>query len=184
MEQKNLVQEVRSLLDSGLSPSEVVRELVALGVSEDEARKLIIYANREMLSLIREELESIAEVSVKNAEDRIVARLRRYVEEAKKDVKMDLEVSMKKELRSLIDSYLREVRTVRDRMDIIEKRLIDVENRVFGIEEGDRKRRQVSVLPLGSILLVVALLAETDFLLKVVALGVGTLLVIWGVIRG
>lgn len=135
----DVIETIKQLIRAGASSDEIVQTLKSMGIEEDEARRLILLAERDMLRVLRNEIRSIA------AEE--------FVEQAKKmkgeilaDIReqLDAEIRLSRKrmldlLRDEVHKYIAELRHLSDRVDMIERRLYDLEERVSRIRVPERK---------------------------------------------
>lgn len=185
---KNLIAIVRSMLDSGSSVEEIVSALKDMGIPEEDARKLIILANREILLSLRNELRDIVVGVLDEEREKFVASLRSelrdYVETQMKIANRNL----LKMLREETGKYLSELTKLEEKVEILDRRLLDLEKRVYHREEssihfGSMKVGKLMAL-FGVLVLLSAFFVPLDLPARIGLAVAGLVFAVGGVILG
>ncbi len=129
----DIIETIKQLIRAGASSDEIVQTLKSMGIEEEEARKLILLAERDMLRVLRNEIRSIAADEFVEQAKKMKGEILAEIREA-----LDAEVRLSRKrmldlLRDEINKYMAELRHLSDRVDMIERRLYDLEERVSKI---------------------------------------------------
>jgi hypothetical protein len=151
----NLISIVRSMLDSGASVEEIVSSLKEMGVSEADARRLIVLANREILLTLRNDLRNLVKDVFEEEKENFLREIRKEIDESLDFKVKEINRRLFKLVRDEIGKYTSELSRLEDKVDVIDKRLLDVEKRVYSHRGG----RIGGGLTLGKALILVGVLA-------------------------
>ncbi len=176
------------MLDSGSSVEEIVSALKEMGIPEEDARRLIILANREILLSLRNELREIVEGVLEEEQEKFLSSLRSelrdYVETQMKIANRNL----LKMLREETGKYLSELTKLEEKVDVLDRRVLDLEKKVYHKEEGSIRFGSMKVGKLlavfGALVLVSAFFVPLDLPARIGLAVAGLIFVIGGVIVG
>ncbi len=127
----DLVALVRSMLDSGASADEIISTLKEMGVSEEDAKRIILLANREILLALKNELRNIARPVVEEVVEETKKELEREIRKIIEREATTINRALMKTLRKEVGKYLTELTHLEERVDLIDRRLMDVEKEVY-----------------------------------------------------
>jgi len=109
-----------------------------MGISEDEARKLILLAERDMLRVLRNEIREIAadafDERAEAMKKDLAADVNRIVDSQMKLTKKLLFDSVREEL----NRYISTISRLEDRLSVLEKKVYDLETRLGDLESSYR----------------------------------------------
>ena len=183
MPQQNIITLVRNMLDSGASVNDVISSLRELGIPREDAERIILLANRDLLlrlrSDIREIVKEVFDAEKDELERSIREDTRHYVDSQLKIINRNL----LKMLRDEVGKYTQELSKVEERLNILDGKIFELEKAVFHRKGNIRVGRGISVghllVFLGLLLGGVALAVPLDPVVKT-ALGLGALIFIVG----
>ena len=142
----DVLETIKNMIRQGASSDEIVESLRAMGIAEEEARRLILLAEREMLRVLRNEIREIAKDAFFEQAEEMKKELLMEVNKAV-DVQMKL---AKKNLTELIrrelNRYVSTVSRLEDRVSLIERKLYDVEYTVARLESSRFGRSKKGLL--------------------------------------
>ncbi len=185
----DVLETIKTMIRQGASSDEIVDTLKSMGIAEDEARKLILLAERDMLRVLRNEIREIAaDAFIEQAErmkKQLAADVDRMVDTRLRLAQKTLTDMIRKEL----NAYVSTVSRLEERMSLVERKLYDLEDQVARIESyAPRKKSNVAikyVVPLiGIALLISSVLFSTDKTVATYLFAGGILFVLGGVIFG
>ncbi len=129
----DVIETIKQLVRAGASSEEIVATLKSMGVDEEEARKLILLAERDMLRVLRNEIREIAKDAFDERAEEMKKALIAEIREA-----LDAEIRLSRRrlvdmLRDEVNRYAAELRDLSDRVDRLERRVYDLEQRISRI---------------------------------------------------
>ena len=134
---------------------DIVSSLREMGIPEEDARRLIVLANREILLTLRHDLREIVRSVVEEERERIAGEMR---DEMRKYIDAQLRVmnrNLLKMIREELGKYISELSKLEEKAEIMERRLLDLEKAVY---HRPRERIRIGgVLKLGHILIILSL---------------------------
>ncbi len=191
MPEPEIIRTVRELISAGASEKEIVRTLTEMGLTEEEARKLILVAQKDILLTLRNELKEMAREVLSEEKPRflgdILEKLKKIVENSRKEIE--------KSLWSKLKEPVARIGNLEDRMDSVEKNIMDLRHEISEIKGAMGKvvfrgylgmALGIGLIALGSALLVLTFFslsasAEMDFLLLLIKIAVSAIILIGGV---
>lgn len=186
-----IIRTVRELISAGASEKEIVRTLTEMGLTEEEAKKLILVAQKDILLTLRNELKEMAREVLSEEKPRflgdILEKLKKIVENSRKEVEKSLWARLKEPVAR--------IGNLEDRMDSVEKNIMDLRHEISEIKGAMGKvvfrgylgmALGIGLIALGSALLVLTFFslsasAEMDFLLLLIKIAVSAIILIGGV---
>ncbi|HIP74500.1 MAG TPA: hypothetical protein EYH14_02530 [Euryarchaeota archaeon] len=130
----DVLETIKNMIRQGASSDEIVESLRAMGIAEEEARRLILLAEREMLRVLRNEIREIAKDAFIEQAEEMKKELQLEVNKAV-DIQMKLAKKNLTELiRKEINRYVSTVSRLEDRVSLIERKLYDIEDSVARLE--------------------------------------------------
>ncbi|GEM_PF-3482583 len=187
----DIIATIERMIRQGASTKEIIDTLASMGIPEEDARKLILLAERDMLRVLRNEIREIAG-------DEFTIR----IEQAKKDILRELSGQVDKKLtlaqktlhdflRKSLDSYVSEVSRLEDRVSLLERKVYDLESRVARLESSQMHVKGSSIrwirilLPaLGLASMGASLYFSASKLLATIFFALGIVLIIGGIALG
>jgi len=168
---------------------EIVSSLREMGIPEEDARRLIVLANREILLTLRNDLREIVRGVLDEEKDHLVADLRKEVRDYLEAQSKLMNRNLLKFLRDEVNKYISELTRLEEKVDVIDRRVLDLEKEVFKRETGSIRfgrgfRLGPFFLLFGGIFLALAALAPLDNAAKIALGVVGFILVIGGFMLG
>ncbi|MDN5358819.1 MAG: hypothetical protein PWP76_662 [Candidatus Diapherotrites archaeon] len=185
----DILETIKAMIRQGASSDEIVDTLKSMGISEDEARKLILLAERDMLRVLRNEIREIAaDAFIEQAERMkkdLAAEVDRMVDTRLKLAQKTLTDMIRKEMNAYVSSISR----AEDRLSLIERKVYDLEDRVARLETyRPKKQGNVAIKYLVPIIgigfLVASVILSADKTLATYLFAAGILFVLGGVIFG
>ncbi len=191
MPEPEIIRTVRELISAGASEKEIVRTLTEMGLTEEEAKKLILVAQKDILLTLRNELKEMAREVLSEEKPRflgdILEKLKKIVENSRKEVEKSLWARLKEPVAR--------IGNLEDRMDSVEKNIMDLRHEISEIKGAMGKvvfrgylgmALGIGLIALGSALLVLTFFslsasAEMDFLLLLIKIAVSAIILIGGV---
>ncbi len=155
----DVLETIKAMVRQGASSDEIVDTLKTMGIPEDEARKLILLAERDMLRVLRNEIREIAA-------DAFDERAEAMKKELAADVNRIVDAQMKLTKKLLFDSvreelnrYISTISRLEDRLSVLEKKVYDMETRLGDLESSYRPQRHGKGLAVVKYVLLLAGLA-------------------------
>ena len=190
----DVLEIIKTMIRQGASSDEIVETLRTMGIAEEEARKLILLAERDMLRVLRNEIREIAA-------DAFVEQAERMKKDLLSDIRKAVDVQMKlakktltEMIRKELNKYVSTVSRLEDRVALLERKVYDMEDTVARLESSldlYRLRRSKKglflryVLPvMGIALLIASVLLSSDRTLATYLFAGGLLFVLGGVLFG
>jgi len=190
----DVLETIKNMIRQGASSDEIVEALRAMGIAEEDARRMILLAERDMLRVLRNEVREIAA-------DAFVDHAERMKKELALEVNKTIDVQMKlvrKNLNDLIrkelNRYVSTVSHLEDRVSLLERKVYDIEAAVAKMESSSkvyRPRRSLRgiifkyVFPIiGMALLAGAVVTSADKIFATYLLVGGIFFVLGGIIFG
>ena len=183
----NLISLVRSMLDSGASVEEIVSSLKEMGVSEEDARRLIVLANREILLTLRNDLRNLVRDVFEEEKDKFLAELRGEINETLEFKVKDVNRRLFKLVRDELGKYTSELSRLEEKVDLLDKRLLDVEKKVYsrrGYRVGGGFSLGKALILLGILVASAGLFAPLDPIYRAGLGIIGIFFVVGGVLLG
>ncbi len=185
----DVLETIKAMIRQGASSDEIVDTLKTMGIPEDEARKLILLAERDMLRVLRNEIREIAadafiEQSERMKKD-LASDIDRMVDSRLRLAQKTLTDMIRKEL----NAYVSTVSRLEERVSLLERKVYDLEDQVARLDSyRPSEKKGVAlryVLPLtGIALLVASVLFSADKTTATYLFAGGLLLVLGGVVFG
>ena len=185
----DVLETIKAMIRQGSSSDEIVETLKSMGIGEDEARKLILLAERDMLRVLRNEIREIAaDAFVEQAErmkKELAADMDKMVDTRLRLAQKTLTDMIRKEL----NAYVSTVSRLEERVSLLERKIYDLEDQVSRLESYSPHRKSnvavKYVLPLAGIaLLISSVIFSTDRTVATYLFAAGLLFVLGGVIFG
>lgn len=186
----DVLETIKAMIRQGASSDEIVDTLKTMGIAEDEARKLILLAERDMLRVLRNEIREIAA-------DAFIEQAERMKKELAADVNKTVDIQLKLAQKTLTDlirkelnRYVSTVSRLEDRVSLLERKIYDLEDKVARLESYSPGKSKKSLairylLPLiGIVLLAGSVLMSADKQTAIYLLIGGILFVLGGVLFG
>ncbi len=156
-----------------------------MGVSEDEARRLILLAERDMLRVLKNDLRELVREVLEEEKEEIMKDLRSDVARA---VEMEVKFAQRKMyeyLREEVQKALADLRSLEDRVLVLEKKYLDIEEKLGRVQEkaGRKKRMGIFIALIGAAIAITAVFVP-DQTVRVVGAALGVLLLVGGVLFG
>jgi hypothetical protein len=154
-----------------------------------DARRIILLANREILITLRNELRNIARPVVEEIMEDKIKELREEIHKIIEKEAAAINRALMKTLRKEVGKYLSELSHLEERVDLFDRRLLDVENEVYKKGEAkpllDKKLDYIKVI--SSVLMgaglglgAVAYFGSFTFQMKLLLIAAAVLLILGG----
>ncbi len=183
---QNLISVVRSMLDSGATVTEIVNTLKEMGVSEEDAKKLILLANREILLTLRNELKDVVRSVLEEERET-------FVSDVKEDLRSYLDAQLRMINRNLfkltrdeMNKYISELSRVEEKVDVLERKVLRLEEEQSSSPIKTRKLLHPKIIlsAIGVALLIVGAVVELEQLWKIAVMVIGAIMVLGGLLIG
>ncbi len=156
-----------------------------MGVSEDEARRLILLAERDMLRVLKNDLRELVKDVLEEEKEKIAQELKQDVARA---VEMEVKFAQRKMyeyLREEVQKALMDLRTLEEKVDILERKLLDTNERIDKLEERRSGKKRVGIfVALTGTAIALSALFIPDQTMKLVVAGIGALMLVGGILLG
>lgn len=190
----DVLETIKNMIRQGASSDEIVETLRTMGIVDEDARRMILLAERDMLRVLRNEVREIAADAFIEHADRMKKELTLEVNRTI-DVQMKLtRKNLKDMVRKELNRYVSTVSRLEDRVSLLERKLYDIEAAVDNIESSlnvYRPRKSVKgfifkyIFPtIGMALLAGAVVMSADKILATYLLAGGVFFILGGVIFG
>ncbi|NPA76176.1 MAG: hypothetical protein GXN93_00265 [Candidatus Diapherotrites archaeon] len=137
----DVLETIKAMVRQGASSDEIVDTLKSMGIPEDEARKLILLAERDMLRVLRNEIREIAadafDEKAEAMKKDLAADVNRIVDTQMKLTKKLLFDSVREEL----NRYVSTISRLEDRLSVLERKVYDIETRLGDLESSYRPQK-------------------------------------------
>ncbi len=166
---------------------EVISSLKEMGVSEEDAKRLIVLANREILLTLRNDLRNLVKDVFEEEKDKFLAELRSEINDTLEFKVKEVNRRLFKLVRDEIGKYTSELSRVEEKVDLLDRRLFDLEKRVYS---RGSYRVKVGLTPgkllilLGILLALAGLLVPLDLIYRAGLGIIGIFFVVGGVLLG
>ncbi len=137
----DVLETIKAMVRQGASSDEIVDTLKSMGIPEDEARKLILLAERDMLRVLRNEIREIAadafDEKAEEMKKALAADVSHIVDTQMKLTKKLLFDSVREEM----NRYISTISHLEDRVSTLERKVYDLETRLSEVESSYRPSR-------------------------------------------